>query len=39
VTPEHRAPEVDRVVEHHESWLLVEAVVVAADIARSGYTN
>jgi hypothetical protein len=24
VTPEHRAPEVDRVVEDHDSWLLVE---------------
>jgi hypothetical protein len=39
VTPEHRAPEVDRVVEDHGSWLLVEAVGVAAEIARSGYAN
>jgi hypothetical protein len=37
VTPEHEAPEVDRVVEDHGSWLLVEAVGVAAEIARTGY--
>jgi hypothetical protein len=36
VTPEHQAPEVDDVVEDHGSWLLVEAVGVAAEIARKG---
>lgn len=39
VTPEHRAPEVEGVVEDHGSWLLVEAVGVAADIARNGYAS
>jgi hypothetical protein len=37
VSPEHQAPEVDHVVEDNGSWLLVEAVGVAADIARNGY--
>lgn len=36
VAPEHQAPEVDRVVEDHGSWLLVEAIGVAAEIARRG---
>jgi hypothetical protein len=39
VRPEHQAPEVDHVVEDHGSWLLVEAIGVAADIARNGYLN
>lgn len=39
VAPEHQAPEVDRVVEDHGSWLLVEAIGVAAEIARSGHLN
>jgi hypothetical protein len=39
VTPEHQAPEVDRLVEDHGSWLLVEAVGAAAEIARNSYVN
>jgi hypothetical protein len=39
VAPAHHAPEVDRVVEDHGSWLLVEAVGVAAEIARRGPTG
>lgn len=39
VGPEHHAPEVDHVVEDHGSWLLVEAVGVAADIARNGFVT
>jgi hypothetical protein len=39
VAPEHQASEVDRVVEDHGSWLLVEAVGAAADIARNGYLS
>jgi hypothetical protein len=39
ITPDHLASEVDRVVEAHDSWLLVEAVGVAADIARNSYAH
>lgn len=39
VAPDHHAPEVDRVVEDYGSWLLVEAVGVAAEIARGGSTG
>jgi len=39
VRPEHQAPEVDHLVEDHGSWLLVEAVGVAAEIARKSYVN
>ena len=39
VAPEHQASEVDRVVEDHGSWLLVEAVGVAAGIARNGFAS
>ena len=39
VTRDHLASEVDRVVEAHDSWLLVEALGVAADIARNSYAN
>jgi hypothetical protein len=37
VTPPHFASEVDRVIEDHGPWLLVEAVGVAAEIARTSY--
>ena len=36
VTAPHLADEVDRVIEDHGSWLLVEAIGVAAEIARTG---
>ena len=36
VAPGHQAPEVDRLVEDHGSWLLVEAFGLAAEIARAG---
>ena len=36
VAPGHHYEEVDRLVEDRGSWLLVEAVGVAADIARNG---
>jgi hypothetical protein len=36
VTAPHFAGEVDRVIEDHGSWLLVEAFGVAAEIARTG---
>jgi len=36
VTAPHFADEVDRVIEDHGSWLLVEAIGVAAEIARTG---
>ena len=35
VLPEHHTPEVDRMVENHGSWLLVEAFGPAAKIARA----
>jgi hypothetical protein len=38
VTAPHFAGEVDRVIEDHGSWLLVEAIGVAAEIARTGMT-
>jgi hypothetical protein len=38
VTAPHLAGEVDRVIEDHGSWLLVEAIGVAAQIARTGKT-
>lgn len=37
VATPHVAVEVDRVIEDHGSWLLVEAVGVAAEIARGSY--
>lgn len=38
VTAPHLVREVDRVVEDHGSWLLVEAFGVAAEIARGSAT-
>ena len=37
VATPHVAHEVDRVIEDHGSWLLVEATGVAADVARGSY--
>jgi hypothetical protein len=35
----HVASEVDRVIEDHGSWLLVEATGVAAEVARGSYAH
>lgn len=37
VATPHIAREVDRVIEDHGSWLLVEATGVAAEVARGSY--
>ena len=38
VTAAHFAGEVDRVIEDHGVWLLVEAIGAAAEIARGSHT-